>query len=66
MTAPSNFSLATDKTNMIGTLDPVTAFTPPNRNIKEVWWDSLLTMLQHYCQCLEQLASLESKSNEPI
>jgi hypothetical protein len=23
-------------------------------------------MLQHYCQCLEQLASLESKSNEPI
>jgi len=66
MIAPSNFSLAADKTNMTGMLDPVKAFTPPHRDIKEAWWDSLLTMLQHYCQCLEQLASLESKPNEPI
>jgi hypothetical protein len=66
MIAPSNFSLATDKTNMIGILDPVKAFTPPHRNIKDAWWDPLFTMLQHYCQCLEQLASLESKPNEPI
>jgi len=51
---------------MIGILDPVKAFTPPHRNIREVWWDSLFTMLQHYCQCLEQLASLESKPDQSI
>jgi hypothetical protein len=66
MIAPANFSLAVDKTNLIGMLDPVKAFTPPHRNIKDAWWDSLFTMLQHYCQCLEQLASLESKPNEPV
>lgn len=66
MIAPSNFSLAVDKTNMMGILDPVKAFTPPHRHVKEAWWDSLFTMLQHYCQCLEQLASLESKPSEPV
>ena len=66
MIAPANLSLAADKRNMIGILDAIKAFTPPHRNIKDVWWDSLFTILQHYCQCLKQLGNLESNPNEPI
>lgn len=50
---------------MIGLLDPVKAFTPPHQGVRESWWSSLLRILQHYSQCLEQLADLESKSNGP-
>jgi len=50
---------------MIGLLDPIKAFTPPRQAVSEAWWDSLLLILQQYCQCLEQLASLESTPTRP-
>jgi len=50
---------------MIGLLDPIKAFTPPHHGVRETWWDSLLTILQHYTLCLEQLAGIESTPNDP-
>jgi hypothetical protein len=51
---------------MIGLLDPVKAFIAPHQGVREPWWDPLLTILQHYSQCLEQLTELESTPDGPV
>jgi len=50
---------------MSGLLYPLEAFTPPHENVRESWWDSLLAILQHYCECLERLSELEISPNQP-
>lgn len=63
--APASLSAIADSSNMSGLLYPLEAFTPPHENVRESWWDSLLAILQHYCECLERLAELEISPNQP-
>jgi hypothetical protein len=51
---------------MSGLIYPFKAFTPSSDNAKQPWWDPILLILQHYCECLERLSELETSPNQPI